>query len=59
MRTSKKELDAWWNSLGLDELYHIMYIPEYEDANDFIDKCDEYWESLTYKEKLEIYNNHN
>lgn len=36
-----------------------MYIPEYEDANDFIDKCDEYWESLTYKEKLEIYNNHN
>lgn len=51
------ELDSWWNSLGWPELFHIMYIPDYEDDNDFIDKCDEYWDSLTYEEKLSLYEN--
>ena len=51
----EEKLNEWWYGLGLDALLHIMYIPEYEDANDFIDKCDEYWEGLGYEDKLEIY----
>ena len=56
-RITKRFLDAWWNNLGLDALFHLMYIPNYEDANDFIDKCDEYWEGLTTVQKREIYYN--
>ena len=55
---SEKELDIWWNSLDYNELYRLIYIPDYEDDNDFIDKCDEYWEGLTVNEKKNLYNHY-
>ena len=49
-----QELDIWWNGLDYDELNRLMYIPDYEDDNDFIEKCDEYWEGLTLEEKKNL-----
>ena len=54
-RISTQKLNEWWNGLGFETLYRYIYIPSYEDANDFIDKCDEYWDGLSYKEKLDLY----
>ena len=55
---NERELDIWWNGLDYDELYRLIYIPDYEDDNDFIDKCDEYWEGLTAEEKENLYNHY-
>ena len=53
---SEKALNLWWNELGYDELYRLMYIPNYKDDNDFIEKCDEYWEGLDVEKKRDLYN---
>lgn len=55
----EKDLDLWFNSLGLDALARMFVWPKYQDANDFIDICDEYWESLPRAEKEDFYLRHN
>lgn len=44
--------------MGYNELYRLIYIPDYEDDNDFIDKCDEYWKGLSVEEKENLYNHY-
>lgn len=55
---TQKDLDLWWNGLGLNSLMGMFQCPNNQDANDFIDDCDEYWFGLSKKEKQEFYNRH-
>lgn len=55
---TQKDLDLWWNNLGLNALMGMFQCPANQDANDFIDDCDEYWFGLSKKEKQEFYNRH-
>lgn len=54
-KLTERILNSWWNNLGLEALMRLMYIPSYEDANDFIDQCDEYWRGLSLAKKREFY----
>lgn len=49
------ELDLWFHQIDLKGLMKIFRSNSGQDANDFIDDCDEYWDNLSYSEKFDFY----
>lgn len=58
MKLTSDNLDVWFNGLDLGALMRIFYCPPGQEANDFIDDCDEYWWNLSPAEKAEFYQRH-
>ena len=59
---SEKDLNRWYESLDFATLEKITKLKQFnynpEDGyQEFVDKCDEYWYSLSYNDKLLYYNN--
>ena len=51
----KPDFEAWFYSLDLNQLMRMFTWPAGDDANDFIDDCDEVWNNMTEKEREEFY----
>jgi len=63
-RITLEQRDEWWGNCGFDDLAKILGYKYYEFSpedgyQEYVDFCDEWWESLSYKDKLAVYNEHN
>lgn len=62
-RISKNTLNEWWGTQGFRDMEIITgfrqsdFNPE-DGYQDFVDACDEWWNSLSYADKLFIYNDY-
>jgi len=56
-------LNKWWKSTDFREMEKISgfrqinFSPE-DGYQDFVDACDNWWESLSKEEKQDVYNNY-
>ena len=62
-RISLAQLNEWWGNCGFDTLGDILGYKFYEfnpedGYQEYVDFCDNWWNSLTYYEKLSVYNDH-
>ena len=63
-RISKNTLEEWWGDQGFRDMERITGFRQ-SDFNpadgyqDFVDACDEWWDSLSYTDKVSIYKNFN
>ena len=63
-RISKDKLNEWWGDCGFREMELISgfrqrdFSPE-DGYQDFVDACDEWWDSLSYTDKVSIYKDFN
>lgn len=64
-KIKESQLDRWFKNLDSRDLMYlypskfekiVQDIDYYEEINEFIDECDDDWDSLSYNEKLELYN---
>ena len=63
-RMTKAQLDEWW---GLCDFKTMEFVTGYcqhtfspEDGyQEYVDFCDNWWDSLTYNQKLSVYKDHN
>ena len=61
-RISNKTLNEWWGEQGFREMERITgfrqsdFDPE-DGYQDFVDACDNWWDSLAYSDKISIYKN--
>ena len=56
---SIKEINSWFNDLDSRQLLRMfpdVFEKNMGDVNDFIDTCDEMWNSWSEKDKRETYN---
>lgn len=61
---STTDVQAWWNELGFEHLiritgYHPTDFNPEDGYQDFVDACNDYWEKLSYEDKLSHYNEFN
>ena len=58
MRTEifRRDFDTWFYSLDLQQLMKLFVWPNGQEANDFIDNCDEAWSDMDWDEKEYLYN---
>ena len=52
---STKKLNNWWSMIDLNGLLRMFHKSKGQDANEFIDDCDLYWNSCSKREKMEIF----
>lgn len=63
-RISKNTLNEWWGEQGFRDMERITgfrqsdFSPE-DGYQDFVDACDEWWDSLSYADKVSIYKDFN
>lgn len=63
-RISKNTLNEWWGEQGFRDMECITgfrqsdFSPD-DGYQDFVDACDEWWDSLSYTDKVSVYNNYN
>ncbi len=63
-RISLAQLNEWWGNCGFDEMADILGYKFYEFSpedgyQEYVDFCDNWWNSLTYNQKLSVYKDHN
>ena len=61
---STTDVQAWWNELEFEHLiritgYHPTDFNPEDGYQDFVDACNDYWEKLSYEDKLSHYNEFN
>lgn len=52
-------IEDWWRHLGTfgrEQVTPFPFMSTHEDACDFLEKSDNWWDSLTEEQKLEAYN---
>ena len=59
-RMTKAQLDEWWGNCDFKTMEFVTGYCQYtfspEDGyQDFVDACDEYWDKLSYSQKLSLY----
>ena len=50
-------IEDWWRHNGIGDRINASGIPCDDDVQYFFQKTDDWWESLTYEEKQEVYEN--
>lgn len=63
-RMIKAQLDEWWGNCDFKTMEFVTGYRQYnfspEDGyQDFVDACDEYWNKLSYNQKLSLYKKYN
>lgn len=55
----EEDLNIWFLGLNILELEKITGYESsnFGDLDDFLFNCDEYWDNLTYDDKIKIFNN--
>lgn len=58
MANYNHEIEDWWRHLGTFDRQNatpLIFASLHEDAIDYLRRTDEWWESLTQKEKEDVY----
>lgn len=63
-RITKAQLDVWWGNCDFKTMEYITGYRQYDfspedDYQDFVDACDEYWDKLSYSQKLSLFKEYN
>lgn len=50
-------LDAWWQNLGEEQLEELTgySIADYQDEEEFLSDCDDWWDAKSQKEKQRLF----
>lgn len=56
----QKDLDNWWRDTDFETMekitnYKVCEFSEEDGCQDFVDACDEFWNELSYSDKLYFY----
>ena len=54
----RPDIEAWFYGLDLKQLQRLFSWRDCQDANEFIDACDEAWGEMTEEEREEMYNHY-